>query len=192
MSPGLKLETNPGGRVQLLPVPFMAPGKCVICGSAGGDELSSTKREFFDFQFDLDYYGVIYICTHCMTEAVNQVGWINHDQWHEVNRQWEEAELNLALAKTEIENLRNALNALGALNLSGGSIVNSDASATAPTNEAVKHQQPAPTKSSKLTKQGPAQSNDEPRPEDVPGTESGERFGPNELSSDDIDELLEL
>jgi len=42
--------------------PIKAPGKCVTCGS-------SSAKDYVDFGFTVDRYGVIYICIECFTGA---------------------------------------------------------------------------------------------------------------------------
>lgn len=53
---------DPTSRLKILDVPVMAPGKCVLCGSSAGD------RQYIDFGFEFDWYGVVYFCSHCMSE----------------------------------------------------------------------------------------------------------------------------
>jgi hypothetical protein len=47
-------EAQINGRFQLVDRPLAAPGKCAVCGAV--------DRPVLDFGFDLDDYGVVYIC----------------------------------------------------------------------------------------------------------------------------------
>lgn len=69
-------ETSPNARIQVMPIPVAAPGKCAICGYAGQDG----ERNYIDIGLDLDFYGVVYFCTHCFTETANQLGYGSPDQ----------------------------------------------------------------------------------------------------------------
>lgn len=73
------METQPNARVISHRVPPAAPGKCVVCGYSGGKD--EDERTFIDFGFDLDYYGVVYFCSGCMTEIANVLGFYDHEQW---------------------------------------------------------------------------------------------------------------
>ena len=59
------------GRIKLLSNPDALPAKCAICGYPGGDQ-----RKFVDFGLDIDYYGVIYLCTDCMNEIAVGIGYL--------------------------------------------------------------------------------------------------------------------
>lgn len=56
-------------RFRLLDAPIAAPGTCILCKSAGGDE-----RKFIDLGIQVDWYGAIYFCTFCITEAAQILG----------------------------------------------------------------------------------------------------------------------
>jgi len=74
-------RTEPNGKVQVHRVPPAAPGKCVVCGFSGDVEDS---RLFIDFGFDIDYYGVVYFCSLCMTEVANAIGFVSIDQYTKI------------------------------------------------------------------------------------------------------------
>lgn len=62
-------EENPQSRFRVTAMPILAPGTCVLCKSPGGDQ-----RAFIDFGFQLDWYGAVYFCTECITEAATLIG----------------------------------------------------------------------------------------------------------------------
>lgn len=59
-------ESVINGRFKFLERPAVAPGKCAVCGSV--------ERPVIDFGFDVDYYGTVYICVTCLTEAAGIAG----------------------------------------------------------------------------------------------------------------------
>jgi len=87
-------RTEPNGRVTVHRIPPAAPGKCVVCGFSGDVEES---RLFVDFGFDIDYYGVVYFCSLCMTEVANAIGYVSIDQYNKVQT------LNMELADKVLE-----------------------------------------------------------------------------------------
>lgn len=62
-------EENPQSRFRVLNVAALSPGVCALCGSSGGD-----GRQFVDFGKTMDWYGVVYFCTFCVTEAAKLIG----------------------------------------------------------------------------------------------------------------------
>jgi hypothetical protein len=99
----------PQGRVQIIQVPIALPGKCVICGSVGGD-----GRKFIDFSWQMDWYGAIIFCENCMTEVMDVIGYVHEDTHNELKTRYENLIQEAgALAKIN-EELKNVLrNAFG-------------------------------------------------------------------------------
>ncbi len=60
------VESVINGRFKFLERPAVAPGKCAICGSV--------ERPVLDFGLDLDFYGCVYFCVHCLREAASVAG----------------------------------------------------------------------------------------------------------------------
>lgn len=58
-------EAQINGRFRLLERPAVLPGKCACCGSV--------DQPVIDFGFDLDFYGVVYLCVGCLGEATSIV-----------------------------------------------------------------------------------------------------------------------
>lgn len=57
------------GRFRLLDRPVAAPGKCAVCGVV--------NKPVIDFNFDLDYYGVVYFCVDCLKAAAQILGLVD-------------------------------------------------------------------------------------------------------------------
>lgn len=62
-------------KIQLLEAPRLAPGVCAVCGASRSDD-----RQYIDMKWDIDFYGVVYLCTFCFTEAVNTLGCLTKEQ----------------------------------------------------------------------------------------------------------------
>lgn len=54
-------EAQINGRFKFLERPASLPGKCACCGAV--------TKPVIDFGFDLDFYGVVYLCVDCLGEA---------------------------------------------------------------------------------------------------------------------------
>lgn len=107
------------GRVQVLDAPVALPGKCVQCGSS----TNSDGRKFVDIGFELDYYGVIYFCTHCLTELSNALGYANPEQVKDLEDRLSEIVDHVARIEAENVKLRNALSNLDFLGIKQSSTV---------------------------------------------------------------------
>ena len=61
-------------RIQVMDTPVAAPGTCVICGVPGPCE---DGRKFVDFGLLLEFYGVVYFCTECISPVALAAGYIS-------------------------------------------------------------------------------------------------------------------
>lgn len=75
----MELASLVNSRFQLLSAPVASPGKCTVCGSS---EIGD--REYIDFGFQLDWYGAIYLCTICLTEAGSVIGLVDPKSLNEI------------------------------------------------------------------------------------------------------------
>ncbi len=55
--------------------PAGSPGKCVGCGSTKID-----GRRYVDLGAQIDWYGGVYLCGHCVKEAANNLGLFDEDR----------------------------------------------------------------------------------------------------------------
>lgn len=55
--------------------PFGSPGKCIGCGSTKID-----GRRYVDLGAQIDWYGGVYLCGHCVKEAATNLGLFNEDK----------------------------------------------------------------------------------------------------------------
>jgi len=56
-------------KYRFLDVPQMKPGKCSNCGSSKVD-----GRKYLDFGLEVDWYGIVYICSLCLLDITNNIG----------------------------------------------------------------------------------------------------------------------
>jgi len=50
-------------------VPMFKPGKCGNCGASKND-----GRKYVDFQLEIDWYGTLYLCGHCIKDVATELG----------------------------------------------------------------------------------------------------------------------
>ena len=68
-------EEFPNSRFKITNVAILNPGICLVCRSAGGD-----GRQFVDFGKTVDFYGVVYVCTFCVAEVAQILGFTNNNE----------------------------------------------------------------------------------------------------------------
>lgn len=158
------LKLHPSGRIKLLDSPVALPGKCAICGSIGGD-----GREFIDFGFELDYYGVIYFCSFCFSETAGSLGYIPPSAWKISEEEITEATNKVSKLEAENVKLRVALNSLDFL----GSHV-FDSLDDSPSEQPNEGQKPANTESVKQI--------DESGSSDIPKAGDNKQSDPTEFN----------
>lgn len=89
--------------------PYALPCKCTGCGIGHNDD---GRRTFLDTGMELDYYGVIYICSNCFIEMAAGLGYLSPAQYTKVADDGVEAEIQNRGLKVENEALRTAIKLL--------------------------------------------------------------------------------
>lgn len=56
-------------KYRIIPVPDFRPSKCANCGSTKED-----GRKYIDFGLQVDWYGVVYLCSYCVNEIAREMG----------------------------------------------------------------------------------------------------------------------
>ena len=97
-------ENTANSRIQIHDVAMASPGKCAVCGYAGGE--AGIGRQFIDIGWNMEDYGAVYFCTDCILEVSNYLGYGSPDQTAKLLTE------NMALSDriVELENERNSLN----------------------------------------------------------------------------------
>lgn len=139
--------------MKLLPLPVALPGKCIICGASDNDD----GRQYIDIGFEIDFYGVIYFCSHCMSEAAVAIGYRSPSLFQVIDDENKSLLKEFAELSAENVKLRVALNQLDFLG-SNDSANNVGVN----TKEPVKQKRPDNHK--------PAKQINEPRPTNVSKT----------------------
>lgn len=60
------LEILRMSKYRILAIPDVKPGKCANCGSAKND-----GRMYIDFDLQIDWYGVVFVCGFCLKDITN-------------------------------------------------------------------------------------------------------------------------
>lgn len=102
-----------GDRITLIPRPLTLPGCCAVCGYSGtnvGD--AGDIRVFIDWQLDVEFYGRVYLCSDCILQAANALGWLGVKQAEELRAKVSEQESELIVLREQNERLRASLASL--------------------------------------------------------------------------------
>lgn len=86
--------------------PPMSPYKCAACG-----RFSAEK--FIDWNFQLDWYGNVYLCLDCFTQCANQLQYMASDQWQNIVNELHDTENRNSELEAENRVLKDALRNLG-------------------------------------------------------------------------------
>lgn len=100
---------NVSGRFHVLDQPYAAPSKCAFC-SLGHSQDGTVQ--FIDTTLDLDYYGVVYICSNCLTEISRSLGYIPPAMWEEIVKSSTDTLIENERLQAENDGLRSAVNIL--------------------------------------------------------------------------------
>lgn len=114
------------GRFRLSKTAENMPNKCIVCGGWGGD-----GRHFIDFGFDIDYYGTVYFCSVCFTEAASNLGYLSPDRYKHVTVMNEELIQRIQRLEAENVHLRSIADSVNFLRRDYSSIDDSEVSETA-------------------------------------------------------------
>jgi hypothetical protein len=103
------LDEIVSGKFKILNNPMALPAKCAFCGIGHNDE---GRRRFIDTSLDLDFYGVVYMCTTCLNEIAESLGYISNDKWNGLKLKLDHIRDENELVKAENDGLRDAVNIL--------------------------------------------------------------------------------
>lgn len=82
-------------KYRILDIPDKKQAKCANCGSTKKD-----GRKYVDFGLEVDWYGIVYLCSLCMLDIANNMGLFNKADEQIVQLRHEKASLiNLLLAQ---------------------------------------------------------------------------------------------
>jgi hypothetical protein len=94
-------------KVQILEAPRLLPGTCMLCGTSRTDD-----RQYIDIGKDIQFVGVIYFCTFCMTEIANRLGCLMPEQTKALEDELDAARQRILEFETKDETLNAAINTL--------------------------------------------------------------------------------
>lgn len=105
----MTVEVNVSGRFKVLDQPYSLPSKCAFC-SLGHNQ--DGKVTFIDTTLDLDFYGVVYICSNCLTEISNSLGYISPAAWEKIVKDSTDNLIENERLKAENDVLRSTVTGL--------------------------------------------------------------------------------
>lgn len=94
-------------KVQILEAPRLLPGTCMLCGTSRTDD-----RQYIDIGKDIQFVGVIYFCTFCMTEIANALGCLMPEQTAQLENELDAARQRILEFETKDRTLNDAINTL--------------------------------------------------------------------------------
>jgi len=94
-------------KVQILESPRLNPGVCMLCGTSRNDD-----RQYIDIGRDIEFVGVIYFCTFCMTEVANALGCLMPEQARALENELDSARQRILEFHQKDEALNGAINTL--------------------------------------------------------------------------------
>lgn len=94
-------------KVQILEAPRLLPGTCMLCGTSRTDD-----RQYIDIGKDIQFVGVIYFCTFCMTEIANRIGCLMPEQTKALEEELDAARQRILEFQTKDEALNGAIDTL--------------------------------------------------------------------------------
>jgi len=102
-------------KVRILEAPILAPGTCMLCGASRNDD-----RQYIDMGKDIQFVGVIYFCTFCMTELANALGCLMPVQAQALEDELDAARQRILEFETKDRTLNDAISTLRATGLFSG------------------------------------------------------------------------
>lgn len=100
-------ELSPQSRIKVLDIPVAAPGTCILCGTAGIDD-----RKFVDFGKTVDWIGVIYFCTECISEVARAVGWVPVAEFDKLLQELKKVQADKGIVEAKYSGVTSALDTL--------------------------------------------------------------------------------
>lgn len=111
----MPLPAVAGSRVQVLEAPRQLPGVCMLCGASRNDD-----RKYVDIGKDIEFVGVIYFCTFCMTEIANTLGCLMPEQAKALEDELDAARQRILEFNEKDKILNGAIDALRSTGLFSG------------------------------------------------------------------------
>lgn len=94
-------------KIRILEAPILAPGTCMLCGASRNDD-----RQYIDMGKDIQFVGVIYFCTFCMTELANAIGCLMPEQTIALENELDAARQRILEFETKDRTLNDAITTL--------------------------------------------------------------------------------
>lgn len=151
-------------KVQILESPRLAPGTCVLCGTSRTDD-----RQYIDIGLTVEYVGVIYFCTFCMTEVANRIGCYTIEQSKKLEDELDRARQRILEFETKDSALNDVITHLRNSNLFSDTV-------SVPLTVSTVQDAASNYVGIDGGNSSSEQSDSEQRPDDVPSSSSNEQF----------------
>lgn len=104
-------EFSAQSKFQFIDAPLQQmPHKCAACFRYDDPEWERNGHlKFVDFNCEFEFYGKLFICTDCLREMCNQLGWATEDQVKRANDTILGLIEQVSALSVENENLRDAV-----------------------------------------------------------------------------------
>lgn len=104
----MSLREGTSGRVQPIAGQYLAdPSVCCMCSRPPRNE----QEPFLNLTVELEYFGVLYLCTDCGSEIAEAMGYIPHERHLEMSQLVESQSALLTEDDNQISYLKGLLNA---------------------------------------------------------------------------------
>lgn len=117
------ISVDVSGRFKVLDQPYSAPSKCAFC-SLGHNQNGTVN--FIDTTLDFDFYGVVYICSNCLTEIAKSLGYIAPEEYTQLRESYHQVYDENDRLAAENGGLRDAVNILTGHRCASVPVLNSD------------------------------------------------------------------
>lgn len=108
-----ELEYNYQSKYQLVKEPLQSlPHKCAGCNRESSHDPQN-PLEFVDWNLEVEFFGKIFICTDCLREMCNQMGYANPAQVAKLEHRLAMYDKVLNSYDEQNQELKNALGSLG-------------------------------------------------------------------------------
>lgn len=97
------MTTSAQSRYQILNTPVLAPGVCFTCGASDSEH----GRVYIDFGKQIDWYGAVYLCSECIREVAEAIGFIPVDKFNNLYDDNKKLQILVDQANKSLENIRN-------------------------------------------------------------------------------------
>lgn len=91
----------------------ISPAPCLVCGAGNTPGQNGQRREFIDFERDVNWNDPVIICGDCLMNAGSLVGMASPDALQTLRREVREKDKELHETKAEMDRMKRRAKKLG-------------------------------------------------------------------------------